>query len=162
MKGETGALIAKKYGMGWKAIEAANPGIDSRKLRIGQKLLIPSKTVTSATGSSVAPEHHTATSSDSGTGSYTVKSGDTLAKIAKSHGLSVKALKAANGLKLDAIKVGAKLRIPSKVPAAPAPVDHAAPAPVATPLTLQPPTVSPGILTPVPEPVAPGSSPRNP
>ena len=27
MKGETGSLIAKKYGMGWKAIEAANPGV---------------------------------------------------------------------------------------------------------------------------------------
>lgn len=161
MKGETGALIAKKYGMGWKAIEAANPGIDSRKLRIGQKLLIPSKTVTSGSGTA-ATEHHAGASDSAAGSSYTVKSGDTLAKIAKSHGLSVKALKAANGLKLDAIKVGAKLRIPSKAPAAPAPVDQAAPAPVATPLTLQPPTISPGILTPVPDPVAPGAPVRNP
>lgn len=163
MKGETGALIAKKYGMGWKAIEAANPGIDSRKLRIGQKLLIPSKTVTAGGNSSAlgaAPDSHASATAESGAGSYTVKSGDTLAKIAKSHGVTVKALKAANGLKLDAIKVGAKLRIPSKAPAAPSPADHGtipAPATTPTPLTLQPPTASPALLAPVPEPVAPSA-----
>ena len=31
---------------------------------------------------------------------------DTLAKVAKTHGITVKALKAANGLKTDSIKVG--------------------------------------------------------
>jgi LysM repeat protein len=163
MKGETGSLIAKKYGMGWKAIEAANPGVDARKLRIGQKLLIPSKTVTSGGSASTSSEHATSPA-DSTSTSYTVKSGDTLARIAKNHGVSVKALKAANGLKLDAIKVGAKLRIPSKAPAAPAApaVDHSAPAPVPTPLSLPPPTLSPGVLSPVPEPTVPGAPVRNP
>ena len=57
---------------------------------------------------------------------YTVKSGDTLTKIAKAHGTTVKAIKAASNLTTDHIKVGQKLKIPAKAEAAaPAP----APAP---------------------------------
>jgi nucleoid-associated protein YgaU len=44
---------------------------------------------------------------------YIVKSGDTLTKIAKAHGISVKALKSANDLSSDQIVVGAKLKIPT-------------------------------------------------
>lgn len=43
---------------------------------------------------------------------YVVKSGDTLSHIARAHGTTVKALKAANGLETDLILVGAKLKIP--------------------------------------------------
>ena len=42
---------------------------------------------------------------------YTVKSGDTLSRIAKAHGITLKALKAANNLEGDRIVVGAKLKI---------------------------------------------------
>jgi LysM repeat protein len=41
-----------------------------------------------------------------------VKSGDTLTRIAKVHGTTVKALKSANGLENDRLIVGAKLKIP--------------------------------------------------
>jgi LysM repeat protein len=44
---------------------------------------------------------------------YVVKSGDSLTRIAKAHGTTVKALKAANDLKGDRIVVGAKLKIPT-------------------------------------------------
>ncbi len=44
---------------------------------------------------------------------YVIKSGDTLIRIAKVHGTTVKALKAANGLESDRIVVGAKLKIPT-------------------------------------------------
>jgi LysM repeat protein len=44
---------------------------------------------------------------------YMVKSGDSLIRIAKAHGTTVQALKAANGLKNDRIVVGAKLKIPT-------------------------------------------------
>jgi LysM repeat protein len=51
---------------------------------------------------------------------YTVKSGDTLTKVATAHKTTVKALRAANNLKTDAIKVGQKLTIPTPpAPAAP-------------------------------------------
>ena len=43
-----------------------------------------------------------------------VKAGDTLYSIAKSMGVSVEALKEANGLKNDVISVGQRLRIPEK------------------------------------------------
>ena len=43
---------------------------------------------------------------------YVIKSGDTLSRIAKVHGTTVKALKAANGLESDRIVVGARLKIP--------------------------------------------------
>ena len=42
---------------------------------------------------------------------YTVKKGDTLSKVAKKHGISVKELKRKNGLKRDAIHVGQKLKV---------------------------------------------------
>jgi LysM repeat protein len=44
---------------------------------------------------------------------YVIKSGDSLTRIAKAHGTTVKALKAANGLENDRIVVGAKLKIPT-------------------------------------------------
>ena len=43
-----------------------------------------------------------------------VKPGDTLYSIAKAYGVSVEALKEANGLKSDVISVGQKLRLPEK------------------------------------------------
>jgi peptidoglycan endopeptidase LytE len=43
---------------------------------------------------------------------YVVKSGDTLTRIAKVHGTTVKALKSANGLDGDRLVVGEKLKIP--------------------------------------------------
>ena len=43
---------------------------------------------------------------------YVVKSGDTLSRIAKVHGTTVKAIKAANNLTNDRIVVGSKLKIP--------------------------------------------------
>ena len=43
---------------------------------------------------------------------YVVKSGDTLSRIAKTHGTTIKAIEAANGLTDDRILVGAKLKIP--------------------------------------------------
>lgn len=44
---------------------------------------------------------------------YIVKSGDTLMKIAKAHGVTLSALKSANDLANDKILVGAKLKIPT-------------------------------------------------
>jgi LysM repeat protein len=44
---------------------------------------------------------------------YVVKSGDSLTRIAKVHGTTVKALKAANGLESDRIVVGARLKMPT-------------------------------------------------
>ena len=43
---------------------------------------------------------------------YTVKSGDNLTRIAKTHATTVEAIKAANGLSGDRMAVGTKLKLP--------------------------------------------------
>ena len=58
---------------------------------------------------------------------YVVKSGDSMGQIAVSYGISIRALKALNGLKGDALRAGQKLKVPAEkqtaakaVPAKPA------------------------------------------
>ena len=51
-----------------------------------------------------------------GTSNYTVKSHDSLARIAHRHHVSVAALKSVNGLKSDMLRIGQKLSIPEKSP----------------------------------------------
>lgn len=134
VKGDTLAAIAKKNGVTVKALEAANPGVVPTKLKIGEKLTIPA-------GGSAAPATADATGASAGGEVYTIKSGDTLTKIAHSHGTTVKAIEAANsGLDPNHIKVGQKLTIPSKAEAAapapePAPVTPAPAAPEMPPST---------------------------
>jgi LysM repeat protein len=123
-KGDSFAKIAKKNGVSVKAIEAANPGVAPTKLKVGQKLSIPA----SSGGASAMTGGPVSTGSGVAGETYTVKSGDSLTKIAKAHGTTVKAIRAENNLTTDHIKVGQKLKIPGKTEAA-APVP--APAPVA-------------------------------
>jgi len=59
------------------------------------------------TATPVAPPHTT------GGAVYLVKSGDTLTRIAKTCGTTIKALRSANGLDNDRIVVGEKLKIPA-------------------------------------------------
>jgi LysM repeat protein len=124
--------ISKKYGVTVKALEAANPGVVPQKLKIGQKLSIPS-------GGGVAPSAGDSTNVSSGGEVYVVKSGDNLTKIAKQFSTTVKAIEAANpSVDPNHIKVGQKLTIPAKAETAPpetAPVTPApaSPAPVVTP-----------------------------
>jgi len=109
VKGDSFAKIAKKNGVSVKAIQAANPRVEPTKLKVGQKLSIPA-----SAGGAAAPAMaggQAATASSMGGEAYTVKSGDTLTKIAKAHGTTVKAIKAASNLTTDHIKVGQKLTI---------------------------------------------------
>ena len=141
-KGDTLAVIAKKNGVGWKAIQAANPKLDPKRLKVGEKITIPAPAAKSTSTSANTP------SADGS--SYTVKAGDNLGKIAKSHHTSVNAIKAANNLKTERINIGQKLIIPSKVEAAPAtPAVTPTPEPVVAPPTAPaispvPPTTTPG------------------
>jgi LysM repeat protein len=140
-KGDTLAKIAKKNGVTLKALEAANPGVVPTKLKVGQKLTIP------AGGAAAPAAAATSAGADQSFVSgetYVVKSGDTLMKIAKSHGTTVKAIESANNLSTTKIKVGQKLKISAKAEA-PAAAPVAAPVPVAAPA----PAVAP-VATPAP------------
>jgi LysM repeat protein len=129
--GDTLGKIAKAHHITVKELEAANPGVDPKRLKVKQKLNIPA-----GSGSAAAPAAGSM-STDMGAGNtYVVKSGDTLSKIAKANGTTIKAIEAANpGLDANHLKVKQKLNLPVKTdaamtaPAAPAPV----PAPVYTP-----------------------------
>jgi LysM repeat protein len=129
--GDTLGKIAKAHHITVKELEAANPGVDPKRLKVQQKLNIPA-----GSGAAAAPAAGS-TSTDMAAGNtYVVKSGDTLSKIAKANGTTIKALEAANpGLDANHLKVKQKLNLPVKAdaamtaPAAPAPV----PAPVYTP-----------------------------
>jgi LysM repeat protein len=110
-KGDNFYSIAKKVHATVKSLKEANPKVDPTKLQIGQKLQVPAATV--ATASNPAP-----TVADTSDNSYTVKSGDTLSKIATHYGLTVRAIRSANSLKTDSIKVGQRLKIPVKAAAA--------------------------------------------
>ena len=130
--GDTLGKIARKNGVTLSALKAANPGVEPTKLKVGQKLTIPA-------GGTAAAAAGSAAATDTGMGggeTYVVKSGDTLTKIAKAHGTTVKAIETASGLSTTKIKVGQKLTIPAKAEAAaaaPAPMPAAAPAPAPAP-----------------------------
>jgi LysM repeat protein len=111
IKGDSFSTIAKKYGVTVRALQEVNPGVDPLKLKIGQKLVVPGR---SANPPTMAVSNGATVVNGNGGKSYTVKSGDTLNKIAKENGITVQELQTANGLKTTAIKVGQKLRIPSK------------------------------------------------
>jgi LysM repeat protein len=140
--GDLLSTIAKKNGVSLKALEEANPGLDPKKLRIGNKIQIPAAVATvSSTSSGASSSSSMADANASASGdatSYTVKSGDNLTKVAKSHGTTVKAILALNDMKTTSIKAGQKLKLPvmkvasadtapsamgAPAPATPAPID---------------------------------------
>ncbi|MGH7954202.1 MAG: LysM peptidoglycan-binding domain-containing protein, partial [Limisphaerales bacterium] len=131
IKGDSFSKIAKKFGVTVRSLENANPGITPTRLQIGQKLLIPA----ASSGNATTPEtENSAAATNTGETVYTVKSGDTLTKIARRHGTTVKAIVSENNLSTMQIKVGQKLKIPAKAPSAvPAPVAPESVAPTSTP-----------------------------
>lgn len=117
-KGDTLSTIAMRNGITKKALTQANPRIELAKLKVGQLLRIPDS-------SQVAlPTKHPASAEKSkalptgGDSLYTVKSGDTVAKVARSHGTTVKALRALNELKSDQLVVGKTLKLPPPIASA--------------------------------------------
>lgn len=100
ISGDNFEKIAKKFEISVKELQAANPGVDSKKLQIGQKLNIPEK--------SKDAEYRTKSF-----GTYIVKPGDTLSKIAKNLGVSLNHLKELNGFsdeQADNLKVKQEIK----------------------------------------------------
>lgn len=113
-KGDTLGVIAKRNNTTLSAIRKANPDIEPTRIRPGQKILIPVGTAPAANSNG------SATNGDAGQ-TYTVKSGDTLTKIASRHNITVSQLRAANNMKTSRVNIGQKLKIPASTNAAPAP-----------------------------------------
>jgi LysM repeat protein len=136
-KGESFYTLGKKYGVGFKAIADANPGVNPNRLKIGDKVKIPPPRTpgTAALNGTVAP------ATDGGVKTYKVKSGDSLVKIGKMFGVTAQQLRSANNLKTDRITVGQVLKIPVKEPAPVPPVESIPAVPAAPPAL--PPTGTP-------------------
>lgn len=148
LNGESFYTVGKKYGVGFKAIADANPGVNPTRLKIGQKIVIPAAKTPAASNGSLAPAPAVG---ESVTKTYKVKSGDNLGKIGKAFGVTPKQLRAANNLKTDQIKVGQTLKIPVKPAAVALPPVEAAPPVPAAPATIPPatlPPTTPGLLPP--------------
>jgi LysM repeat protein len=101
-----------------KALADANPGVDSAKLKVGQSLQVPAGAEPAVASPGASPVRASATASKS-PGRYVVKRGDTLDRIARAHGTTVRAIKAANGLTSDRLVAGRSLKMPgTKTPGA--------------------------------------------
>ena len=125
VRGDTLSKIAHKFHVGLAALKAANPGVDSTKLKVEQTIHVPAPTAAAAAPSGAGAAPGAMSEGAGGQPVYTVKSGDTLTKIARESGVKVKALREANNLKTNKIRVGQKLKLPPQdgrvVEAAPAP-----------------------------------------
>lgn len=103
--------IAQRNGISFNALLDANGMTRETKLRVGQSLVLPAGSegsgagdLTGASGpSTVAPE---------GWGPYTVRSGDSLSRIASRTGTTVSELQRVNGLSGTTIFAGQELRVP--------------------------------------------------
>ena len=105
--GDTLSGIAKQYGTTYTEIMNLN-GLKSTFIKVGQQLQVSGKSSTTTTTTA-------ATTTNTSSTTYTVKSGDTLADIAKQYGTTYTAIMNLNGLKSTFIRVGQKLKISGTV-----------------------------------------------
>ncbi len=102
-RGETLSGIAARYGVSIGALAKTNHIKNRNRIYVGMRLQIPGRSSGSNAGST------------SKGATYKVKRGDTLSAIGRRFGVSVAALKAANGIKnANRIRVGQRLVIPKR------------------------------------------------
>ena len=128
--GETLASIAKTYEVTPEEIKKTN-NLRRNAVRVGQQLKITTNAPQAIMETTVAAVTKPAASNNTNTtaqksnqkkpstttarpSSHTVKKGETLSTIAKKYGTTITAIKNANGMKNDNIKVGQSLKIPAK------------------------------------------------
>ncbi|MCM8529785.1 MAG: LysM peptidoglycan-binding domain-containing protein [Lentisphaeraceae bacterium] len=99
--------VAHNHGVSVDELARTNNMPKTSGLKIGQKLSLPAGAKYNPTVSKPSSSPSKKTS-----GSYTVKKGDSLSVIAWRYKTSVSAIKSANGLKSNNIRIGQKLSIP--------------------------------------------------
>ena len=111
--GDTLGEIAQANGTTVAALKAAN-GLSGNDLKLGQVLKLPGSnksSTTSKTSSNVAKSSTSSNAAKSSGGTVTVKAGDTLGEIAQANNTTIAALKAANGLSSNDLKLGQVLKL---------------------------------------------------
>ncbi|MFW5871147.1 MAG: LysM peptidoglycan-binding domain-containing protein [Verrucomicrobiota bacterium] len=112
-KGDSLSGIAARFDISIKKLMALNGITNADVIKTGQTLVIPAEADTQ--DPPVRPETRESGTEDGGPvagGKYVVQKGDTLSEIAADHDTTVQAIKRANNLKSDMIRVGQKLMIP--------------------------------------------------
>jgi membrane-bound lytic murein transglycosylase D len=118
-RGDTLGEIARDYGVSVSAIRAANRGVDPRRLRIGQRLIIPragklpryASAPTTVRARTVQPKKVAPQRPQGPYVTYRVQSGDSLWAIAKRYDVTAQDLMAWNGLTSSRIYPGDEVRI---------------------------------------------------
>ena len=118
-RGDSASGIAKKCGCTTRDLIAFNSLKNANAIRVGQTLKLPDYAKAPAGAETVAGhkgvKHAAAGKAGHNVtgGAYTVVAGDSLGKIAHQHGTTVVAIKSANNLTSDSIRLGQKLVIPA-------------------------------------------------
>jgi|GEM_PF-2783196 len=117
--GETFFGIARTYGVTPSALSAVNPGVDGERLRSGQVLRLPAyatrPTGNGRTGSGPTAERTPPAAAPAPTAArrtHRVEAGETLWAIARRYGVSMDAIRRANDLDGDTVRLGQTLVIP--------------------------------------------------
>lgn len=132
-KGENLASIAKKYGTTSAQLRKDN-NLKKNSVKAGKTLKVnvytkrylndtsasasqadrqePAQTAPAKTPAKTSTKAPAKSKAKAASTTYKVRKGDSLDKIARRHGTTVKKLKAANGLKSDRLQPGQKLKIP--------------------------------------------------
>lgn len=105
--GDTLYDLSRHYRIPVSMIQRYNPRTNPRTLRIGTRLVIPLV-------QQVGPYRRPTGTTVPFSGSYTVRSGDTLWAIARRYGVRVEDLAATNGLGVQSVlRIGTELKVPS-------------------------------------------------
>jgi membrane-bound lytic murein transglycosylase D len=111
-RGENLRLIAGRYGVTQHQLQVWNRLGKTTRVRAGQRIRVAPPEATVATASKASRSRSAA--QQAAARSHVVQRGETLAGLARRYGVSVQALKAANGLSADAtLKRGLRLKIPA-------------------------------------------------
>ncbi len=111
VRGETMGGIARKYRVSGRLLADANPKVNPRRLRIGQRLIVPTGGAISSSMARRMSDPVPAAGTNS-SGYHRVKRGETLSGIADEYGVSQRDLRLWN--KLDSkgrIRAGQRLRV---------------------------------------------------
>jgi membrane-bound lytic murein transglycosylase D len=113
VRGETPGGIARRYRVSQAMLMAANPKLKSRRMRIGQRVVVPTGGVPSTKVARRMAEPVVAAGTSTGA-FHRVKRGETISEIADEYGVTQRELRTWNSLdRRGRIRIGQRLRVVS-------------------------------------------------